>query len=244
MTDEILFLLKQINSVGYDAFIVGGFTRDALFYLDNTDIDIVTNAPFDILLNVFKTYKPKLFKNNTIKFKYKKYSVDIAQIRQEIYDGYKTKVLFSNDLNDDYKRRDFTFNSIYLNKDLVFYDFDNSIQDCLNKRLKFIGNPTLKCEEDPTRIIRALYFILKYNISLYDDLNKINFDRINFSKCNINLLNKALYKVLKLGKNKEFVTLLKEYNIYNSLFSKELPNFNLEPKTFLKDFGYRYFNTI
>lgn len=244
MDESISVILNQIYKSGYKVFVVGGYVRNMIWGINNDDIDIVTDAPSFKIKELFKGYGPKEFKNQTVSFKYNKYNIDVAQIRGEQFINGKIKVTFTSDLYEDYMRRDFTMNAIYMDKDGNYYEFDNSVSDCKNFKLKFIGDPTIKCKEDPTRILRAIYFILKYDMKDYNDLYKVDFDSIDFSLADINLLNKIIFKILKLNKNESFIFLLDKCNIYDSLFIKRSTINNLKPIDFLINNGYIYIDSI
>ena len=244
MNKTVFELLNRVSSNQYKAYIVGGYVRDLILGIENKDIDIVTNAPVEFLISEFSSENPKQLKYKTIKFKYGNFNVDIAQIRKETYDGKITRVEYTDDLYDDYLRRDFTFNAIYLSKDNEYYDFDNCIVDCKNLKLRFISNAQEKCIEDPTRLIRAFYFIIKYNLNDYADLSNINTDLLNFDKCNVSSLNTIIYKILKLNRDKDFVMLLKNYNIYDKLFSSNPSFYSDSPIDFLKESNYKYLDSL
>lgn len=220
MNDIVLFVLSMIENLGYDAYLIGGFVRDSLWGFSNLDVDICTNAPVKVLSNLFKDYKFKIFKNNTMKIKINNINFDIAQMRNEIFDNNKTIVNFTNDLKLDYLRRDFTFNSIYEDKNGCFYSFNGSINDCIDKNILFIGDSSFKIFEDPSRLLRFIYFILKYDLNY----KKILFDKNSLSlylKQNNNLYNFKQYinKIKKLNKDIELRNILKNLDIYD-LFSK------------------------
>ena len=185
-----------------------------------------------------------IFRNNTIKFKYKEYKIDIAQIRKEYFENGKIMVSFTSDLKEDYLRRDFTFNAIYLDKNNNYTDFDNCINDCKNLVLRFVSNPTIKCKEDPTRFFRAIYFILKYNIEKYSELLDINLDETDMKTVDINALNKCLFKILKLGKNRDFISMLDKCNAYGLIFTRRAENVDLKPIDFLKNSGYIFIDNV
>lgn len=233
-------ILNSIESQGFKAYLVGGYVRDYILGFLNLDVDIVTNAPVNILLNLFSDNNPKVFQYNTIKFACNEFHIDIAQMREEHFDGNKTIVNFTDDLQKDFTRRDFTMNAIYLDKDLNFFDFSNCISDCKNLTLNFIGNSNLKCYEDPIRFIRGIYLILKYNIKDYTSLNGISITQKDFKRCSHVALINIIYKILKLNKNEEFVNLLDKYNLYQELFDKRPNSFELTPKEFLIECEYLF----
>ncbi|MCR5787645.1 MAG: hypothetical protein K6G37_00950, partial [Bacilli bacterium] len=139
MQEDIKFILNLIQEQGFQAYVVGGYVRD--FYLlnvHNKDIDISTNCDSDKLLSIFSAFNPTMLKYETIKFKFGQFNVDIAQFRDEQYDGTKTIVKLANSLEIDAKRRDFTINSLYMDVDGKLIDFYNGLEDLNNHKLRFI----------------------------------------------------------------------------------------------------------
>lgn len=244
MNNVIYSILDKINKLGYKSYIVGGYVRDLILNISNNDLDFVTNAPAEVLLDVFSAYKPVKLKNSTICFQVDNYNVDIAQMRREEYIDNKVSVTITDDLKFDYLRRDFTFNAIYMDIDGKFIEFDNNLLDCKNLNLKFIGDPLTRCKEDPSRILRAIYFILKYDLKTCSIISTINVNDLDFGKVDINLLNKVLIKILKLKKNEEFIRILNEHNLYSILFKNVVNITSSKPIDFLKSAGYIYIDTL
>ena len=245
LNSDVRKLLDIINNKGYRAYIVGGFVRDELFGFINYDVDIVTDAPKSLFLELFKKYNPTVFKYDTIKFKYSSYSIDIAHIRKEEYVDGVIMLSFSENLIEDYNRRDFTINAIYMDKDKKITDYGSGVDDCKNKVLRFINNPQIKCKEDPTRLFRGIYLVLKYDLIDYTDIFKVNLNKDDILNCDFNALNKILIKTLKLGKYEEFISILDKCNAFDIIF-KNRPNLkpNYKPLDFLNDFNYIYLDKI
>ena len=147
-------ILDKINKNGYEAYIVGGYVRDKILKIDNNDIDICTNMLPDDIIKLFK-----LDKNNnygSINIKLKKYNIDITTYRKEYdYDGHHPKkVEYINDVLEDLKRRDFTCNTLLMDKNGNIIDYYNGITD-INKS-----------------VIRALRLSIVYNFNLDDEIIK------------------------------------------------------------------------
>ena len=218
MNTSIKNILIKIEELGYEAYVVGGFVRDSIWKIDSKDVDICTNAPADKLLDLFKEYKPKELKYHTLKFKYNSYNIDIAQLRSEKYKNNNLIVSFNASLKEDYERRDFTFNAIYIDAYDQITSFDSSLDDCINKRIKFIGNSSNKIKEDGSRLLRYIYFVLKYDLNY----EKVNFDIDNFKLFFNNPLNKQIIdtlinRIIKFNQNDKFIKILDEFGI-NDLF--------------------------
>ena len=76
MDKYITKVLKQIESNGFEAYIVGGYVRDKLLGKKSTDVDICTNALPKDLINIFN---PKVNKSHygSLHFRTEKYTFDI-----------------------------------------------------------------------------------------------------------------------------------------------------------------------
>ena len=166
-------VLNEINSSGYEAYLVGGFVRDYLLGIKSLDVDICTNAlPKDL---------HQIFKNNNnannyggFNLKIKSYNIDITTYRQELkYAKRKPiEIKYINSLEEDIKRRDFTINAICLDKKDQVIDLVGGVND-LNKRLiRMIGDNHQKIVEDPLRILRAIRFASILNFKIVDDLQE------------------------------------------------------------------------
>ena len=180
MNKEIISVLKKIESNNFEAYVIGGYVRDKLLGVESYDIDIVTNAlPKDIMA-IFNVKDTTNY--GTAKISSNNYRFDIATYRKELsYNGRNPEVQYINNLNEDIIRRDFTINTIAMNKDGDIVDYLNGVKDLQNKLIRCVGDPTSKIKEDPLRILRALRFSIILDFKLEDNL-------LNAIKKNINLL--------------------------------------------------------
>ncbi len=151
-------VLKTLEKNGFEAYLVGGAVRDHLLGLKTNDFDVATNAlPSDIV---------KIFGCNLKGEKYgsfhliqKGIHIDITTYRLESYDKNRhLKVLYTQNLFDDCKRRDFTINAIYMDKNGQKIDMYNGLLHLKEKKLVSIMNANEKLKEDPLRILRAIRF--------------------------------------------------------------------------------------
>ena len=140
---------------------------------------------------------------------------EITTLREDIKtDGRHADVLFTNDWQQDSKRRDFTINAIYMDRRGKIYDPQNGSYDLKKNKVKFIGNAASRIEEDYLRIIRFIRFCIHYDCILSDPLTieaiKLNLNGIkNLSQERIL---SELYKIFKLK------------NISNIFKNKDLKN--------------------
>jgi tRNA nucleotidyltransferase (CCA-adding enzyme) len=168
LSKKVITLLKTIGEVadtlGFNAFAVGGFVRDLLLKKNNLDLDVVIEGNgivfakklADVLGGRVKTHERFATAMVVLPDGFK---IDIATARLEYYEypaALPTVELSSIKL--DLYRRDFTINAmaVQLNPDSygTLNDFFNSQNDLKQRAIKVLHN--LSFVEDPTRIFRAI----------------------------------------------------------------------------------------
>ena len=188
MEKEVLEILNKLENNHFEAYIVGGYVRDYILNRETNDIDIATNARPDDIIKIFNDKKMlvnKRFGNVVID------DVEITTFRKDEYnDSRFPKITYVKTVNEDSKRRDFTINALYMNKNYEIIDCCHGMEDLTNKIIKTIKDPSISFNEDPLRIIRAIRFakILNFEIekeTLLDlknyayKLQEISKERIN-----------------------------------------------------------------
>lgn len=171
-----LLLLEKFHNLGYQAYIVGGSVRDQILKRDSFDIDIATNATPDQIMNHFKS-KPIGLKYGTVLVFFKGEQYEVTTFRKDLvyFDNrHPDGVVFSNDINEDASRRDFTINGLYMDHNMNVIDIVNGVNDLNDKKIKTIGNPDDRFREDALRMLRAFYLVSKLNF----DIDKETFSSI------------------------------------------------------------------
>jgi tRNA nucleotidyltransferase/poly(A) polymerase len=167
-----------MQAKGAKAYLVGNQSRSRLLgNLDDPhDIDIATSAlPYQVsaILQRQKIIPTQVNRSfGVVAFKWQGGEYEVTTFRQDIYDAEfdhikraPRKIIFTEDLELDAKRRDFTINAIYFNpKTGKFNDPVGGVVDLKNKVLRFIGDSELRIKEDPIRVLRAVRF--KCNLGL------------------------------------------------------------------------------
>ena len=166
--EEVVKTVETIEKAGFEAYLVGGCVRDIFLGRKPKDWDITTNArPTDIQAIFPKTVYENTFgtvavvnentPDETLKI------IEITPYRTEsTYSDrrHPDEVKFSDRLEDDLKRRDFTINAIAINlskgaiKDII--DLYGGISDIRSKFIKTVGNPVDRFNEDALRMMRAI----------------------------------------------------------------------------------------
>ena len=169
MYKKAIEVLNIFFQNGYLAYIVGGYPRDSLLGIETKDIDICTNAKPMEIMNLFDTEALCDVKYGSVKIIYKNYKFDVTTFRKDIkYEDNRkpVKIKYINDLKKDLLRRDFTINTICIDKDGEYIDLLGSCLDIDRKLIRTVGNPRYRLMEDALRILRAVRFasILDFDI--------------------------------------------------------------------------------
>ncbi|MBE6156289.1 MAG: hypothetical protein E7161_00885 [Firmicutes bacterium] len=212
-------VLKKIEDAGFEAYLVGGFVRDYLLGIKSLDVDICTNALPKDLHQMF----PSNSNSNTyggFNLKIKNYNIDITTYRKELkYDKRKpTEIVYIDKLEDDIVRRDFTINSVCMNKEEKIIDLVNGIEDINNHQIRMLGNVKERFIEDPLRILRAIRFATILNFELDEEIIKEikeNYELVN--TLSTTRIKQELNKILLHKNYLKGLTFLKEFNILTLL---------------------------
>ncbi len=212
--DDTNFIFDIFKKYGIDLYIVGGAVRNCILNVKITDIDFATPVPPSQIISVLEKEnikfndKFKMFGTIIVTINNKNY--EITSFRREYYFKNRfPKITFINDIKQDVKRRDFTVNSIYINRNKKFFDFYNGIKDIETKTLKFVKDPIESINEDALRILRYFRFIAEYNFD--------NFDKDSLNACITNF-----NKTFTLSKNryKQEFTKIKNAPYYDIILDK------------------------
>ena len=213
MYNTAIKILKRLNNLGYQAYIVGGFPRDLLLNIESNDIDICTSATTDEIKKLFDVVQDNS-RFGSLKIKQDNHIYEITTLRIDLeYNGRYPKISYTNSLKEDLKRRDFTINTICIDKDKNIIDYLNGRNDINKKIIKSVGNSDKKIKEDPIRILRAIRLSGKLNFDLEDNLKnsiiKYSYLLKDISKNNkkkeIDKMNEISLKILKKLKIEEYI---------------------------------------
>lgn len=154
-------VLKKFEENGFEAYIVGGYPRDILLNRNTIDIDLCTSAtPAEIKI-IFPDIKLVNEQYGAVIIKQEKFQFEITTFRRDmLYLDHRKpgKTEYVRELREDLLRRDFTINTICMNKDGEIIDLLNGKEDLNRKLVRSVGNADVKLEEDALRMLRAIRF--------------------------------------------------------------------------------------
>ena len=232
---NIQIIFNIVKSANAKAWIVGGAIRDYLINQEIYDIDFVINIDINLF---FENINKKNIKINATNIKYKTISIilnnkeyQITSFRKDLISfGRSAFVDFTHTLYEDAKRRDFTINALYLDEKGNLIDPFGGYKDIVNKKLRFIGDPICRIDEDHLRILRFCRFCGSFPII---DIDKNLKEKIIKKAKKISILSNMrirneLYKIL-MAKNFELCLsmlveleldkyILKKFNKSNKIY--------------------------
>lgn len=171
MPENVKMIIERLEKSGFDAYIVGGCVRDAILGIEPKDWDITTSAKTSDIKSYFSDFKlqDNGEKHGTVGVIIDGYVYEITTFRidGEYNDNrHPDNVEFTDRIEEDLKRRDFTVNAIAYNERKGIVDPFNGEKDLSLKALRCVGNPDERFREDALRILRALRFASVYNFSI------------------------------------------------------------------------------
>ncbi len=161
LPEKVKFIIETITAAGYEAFAVGGCIRDSILGRNPADWDITTSAKPEQVKELFaKTFDTGIQHGTiTVLLDKEGFEVTTYRIDGEYEDSRHPKeVVFTSNLVEDLKRRDFTINAMAYNESVGLVDEFGGLKDIDNGVIRCVGNPMERFSEDALRIMRAVRF--------------------------------------------------------------------------------------
>ena len=162
---------ERLAAAGHQAYLVGGTVRDAFLDRDLSDVkefdvDIATDARPDAVERIVRGWADHVWlqgqRFGTVGCLKAGRRIEITTFRADVYhpDSRKPEVAFSDDLETDLSRRDFTVNAMALAlPEPAFVDPFGGAADLAAKVLRTPLEPEVSFVDDPLRMLRAARFI-------------------------------------------------------------------------------------
>jgi len=216
---NIIEVLNIINNNGYEAYIVGGSVRDLILNKKPNDYDITTNAKPNKIKELFKDYKTVLVGEEfgTVLVIFKGDEVEITTYRIE--SGYTDKrrpenIEFTLNLKEDLSRRDFTINALAYHPEYGLVDYFGGLEDLKEKKIKTVGNPYNRFNEDGLRLLRCIRFSSQLNFAIEDNTFAAVIENSeNIKNVSSDRVRDELFKILLTEKPSEGIKLLNNSNL-------------------------------
>lgn len=169
MPVQVEEILGKLREHGYEAFAVGGCVRDAILGRIPGDWDITTSAHPEEVKQVFGHTIDTGLQHGTVTVMrdHIGYEITTYRIDGEYEDGRHPKeVVFTAELREDLRRRDFTINAMAYSHETGIVDIFGGTEDLAARRIRCVGDAGERFTEDALRILRAVRFSAQLGFSI------------------------------------------------------------------------------
>ena len=151
-----------MQALGHARF-VGGAVRNALLGAPVADIDIAVPIPPEETVKRLEAADikaiPTGFDHGTVTAIKNGKVFEVTSLRRDVAtDGRHAVVAYTTQWDEDAARRDFTINALYAAPDGEIFDYNGGLQDLVSGKVRFVGDPNARIQEDYLRILRLFRF--------------------------------------------------------------------------------------
>jgi len=180
--EAVLSVMGHLLENGHDAWLVGGCVRDLLLERPPADWDVCTSARPDAVLSLFPGSLDTGARHGTVTVltsgkdrDRRRLPVEVTTWRSE--SGYSDHrhpdvVRFSDSLETDLSRRDFTINAMAWQPENGLVDLFGGQADLAGRLVRCVGDPLARFREDALRMLRAVRFCSQLGFTLDGDAVK------------------------------------------------------------------------
>ncbi|CAA0081752.1 Poly(A) polymerase I [BD1-7 clade bacterium] len=185
ISPNALKVIQRLNTANYQAYLVGGAVRDMMLGKQPKDFDVATNATPEQVRKLFKNARIIGRRFQIVHVRYGREIIEVTTFRGNhdnvtaTSDNAIKKQSAKNDhgmllrdnvfgtVEEDALRRDLTINAFYYSPEThQVHDFADGISDLEAGTIRLIGDPAVRYQEDPVRILRAIRFAAKLGFKL------------------------------------------------------------------------------
>nr|WP_205395113.1 polynucleotide adenylyltransferase PcnB [Xenorhabdus nematophila] len=234
ISDNALKVLYRLNKSGFQAYLVGGGVRDLLLHKQPKDFDIATNATPEQVRKLFRNcrlvgrrfrlahimFGPDVIEVATFRGPHDQVESNDRSQSHKAQSGMLLRDNIFGSVEEDAARRDFTINSLYYGiEDFALRDYVGGMADLNEGIIRLIGDPEIRYREDPVRMLRAVRFASKLDMTI-EPATAEPIPRLAFLLNDIpsaRLFEESL-KLLQSGQGYSTYKLLCKYNLFQPLF--------------------------
>ena len=181
---RIIRIIKDLQDAGYETYVVGGAVRDLLLGYEPKDYDISTAATPEQICSVFGRRHTMIIgkRFRLVHYRLGREIIEISTFRRSPgkntvrkhpkFAELPSKMIIDDNnfgtSEEDAFRRDFTVNALFydpVKQEIIDYT-GSGLDDIKSKTVRVIGDPDVRFEEDPVRMLRALKLIGRFGFAL------------------------------------------------------------------------------
>jgi tRNA nucleotidyltransferase/poly(A) polymerase len=213
-------VVRKLTRAGYKAYLVGGCVRDLLVGRTPKDFDVATSATPNEIKATFRNSRiiGRRFRLAHVFFGAK--IIETATFRANPRDDDDHDLLIRRDNvfgteSEDAKRRDFTINGLFYDVEREeVLDHVGGLADLDAKLVRTIGDPDIRFQEDPVRMLRAIKFAARLDFGFEPATWRALLRwRSEISKCAPPRLLEEVHRLLRGGASRRSFELLVETGV-------------------------------
>ena len=232
-------VVQRLRRYDHAAYVVGGCVRDLLLGLKPKDFDVATSATPNEIRRLFRNcriigrrfrlahvfFGSKIIETAT--FRANPRELEDEASAAEVPEGEaparprdrqnERELLIKRDnvfgtAEEDARRRDFTINGLYYDiENGKVVDYVDGMKDLEARLIRTIGDPDIRFREDPIRILRAIKFAARCNLTIEPETYRRMLDHAEeIQKCAQARVSEEFYRLLRAGAAKRSMELLLE----------------------------------
>jgi poly(A) polymerase len=246
MPQELLKVLYRLHRAGHIAYLCGGGVRDLFLLRSAGDFDVATDAEPRRLKQVFANCRlvGRRFQIAHILFKGGKI-IEVSTFRKKSEEeedggGARESLLIKRDNTygtpvEDAFRRDFTINALYYNiADYTVIDYVGGRADLEARLIRSIGDPDVRFQEDPIRILRGIRLAACLDFRLEQNTWQAMIrQRHHLLECAVSRSREEIMKMLQRGNTRRAFGMLVQAGLVEILLPRLhefLKRFHEEPE--------------
>lgn len=172
LPEKVKYIIDRITEAGYEAYAVGGCIRDSILGREPNDWDITTSARPEQIKELFRRTIDTGIAHGTVTVMLDKEGFEVTTYRIDgEYEDHRhpKEVIFTSQLVEDLRRRDFTINAMAYNETVGLVDAFNGMKDIEQKVIRCVGCARDRFTEDALRILRAIRFSAQLGYAIEEE---------------------------------------------------------------------------
>lgn len=227
LDQDAVHVMRKLNKAGFSSYLVGGGVRD--LYLGRTpkDFDISTDAKPGQIRKLFPNSATigRRFRLVQIFFRSGKI-IEVSTLRslsEHDLDGPESVLAPNNtygNLPEDAQRRDLSINSLFYNiENHSIIDYVGGVQDLDASIIRITGEPDIRINRDPVRMMRAIRHSARTNFTIEDKTwASICKNHSKLNLCPPSRIRDELFKDMYGGAAQHWFKLAVDCEIFSTLF--------------------------
>jgi poly(A) polymerase len=229
---DALKVVRKLLANGHEAYLVGGCVRDLYLRRRPKDFDVATSATPEAIRRAFRNSRiiGRRFRLAHVYFGAK--IIETSTFRTTpITSDEDPLITHDNEWGsalDDARRRDFTINGLFYDVDReTIVDYVDGLPDLERGVIRTIGDPLLRFQEDPVRMIRAVKFAARLDFTVEPATWQALLDTVgDIQKCSRARVLEEIFKLMRGGASRRSFELMLEARLLGHIMPSLLEVFS------------------